>query len=179
MKLKYVDYYEKGVSRVENGVPVIINGRIAIDKKPMYLYAVTNATPEEITLYKRFKRDNPDNKDYYRESENGVPLWHSTEMVGFTADVSMFKDRDGKIRFRINKAMQGALEGFRAQFPSLSDKIDDQLWALLASGGPTDITKLGSAVVAGDEGIDEIVDHDDTAADSGGSDDSTAPESES
>ena len=49
MKLKYVDYYEKGVSRVVNGVPVIVDGKVVRDVKPMYLYAVVDATPEEIS----------------------------------------------------------------------------------------------------------------------------------
>jgi len=162
MKLKYVDYYEKGVSRVVNGVPVIVDGKVVRDVKPMYLYAVVDATPEEISMYKRFKRDNPDGKDYYRESENGIPLWHNPEFVGMVADISSYKDKEGKVRFRVNKAVQGALEGMRKMFPSLSGKIDDQLWALLATGTAVDLTTLGSSVASDTSVHDNIVDTDDT-----------------
>lgn len=165
MKLKYVDYYEKGVSRLVNGVPVVVDGKVVRDVKPMYLYAVTDATPEEITLYKRFKRDNPDGKDYYRESENGIPLWHNPEFVGMVADISSYKDKEGKVRFRVNKAVQGALEGMRKMFPSLSGKIDDQLWALLATGTAVDLNTLGSSVASTPEVEDVIVEHDETPMD--------------
>jgi len=165
MKLKYVDYYEKGVSRVVNGVPVIVDGKVVRDVKPMYLYAVVDATPEEISMYKRFKRDNPDSKDYYRESENGIPLWHNPEFVGMVADISSYKDKEGKVRFRVNKAVQGALEGMRKMFPSLSGKIDDQLWALLATGSAVDLNTLGSSVASATDVEDNIVEHDETPMD--------------
>jgi hypothetical protein len=163
MKLKYVDYYEKGVSRLVNGVPVVVDGKVVRDVKPMFLYAVVDATPEEISMYKRFKRDNPDGKDYYRESENGIPLWHNPEFVGMVADISSYKDKEGKIRFRVNKAVQGALEGMRKMFPSLSSKIDDQLWALLATGTAVDLNTLGSSVASTTDVQDDIVETDDTA----------------
>ena len=143
MKLNYVDYYEKRTSRVVNGVPVIVDGKVVQDTKPMYLYAVTDATPEELVMYKRFKRDNPDGADYYRE-QDGVPLWHNPEFVGMTAEISKYQDKDGKTRFRVNKAMQGAIEGMRAAFPSLGSKLDEQLFAILYSGAPTTIDKLAN-----------------------------------
>lgn len=165
MKLKYVDYYEKSTPRVVNGVPVIADGKVVRDVKSMYLYAVVDATPEEITLYKRYKRDNPESKDYYRESENGIPLWHSNEFEGFDCDISSYKDKEGKTRFRINKALRGALEGLRKANPTLSSKIDDSLWALLASGTAADLTKLGSSVASGTDVDDNIVDTDGTGGD--------------
>jgi len=160
MKLKYVDYYEKGVSRLVNGVPVVVDGKVVRDVKPMYLYAVVDATPEEITLYKRFKRDNPDGKDYYRESVNGIPLWHSSEFEGFDADISSYKDKEGKVQFRINKALRGALQGMRKANPTLGDKIDDALWALLGTGTAADLSKLGSSIAEDTSKEDKLVETD-------------------
>ncbi len=175
MKIKYVDYYEKGVSRVVNGVPVIVDGKVVRAVRSLYLYAVVDATPEEISLYKRFKRDNPESKDYYRESENGIPLWHNPEFVGMTADISSYKDKDGKIKFRVNKAVQGALEGMRKMFPSLSGKIDEQLWALLATGGAADLSTLGNSVDKPEDVQDKIVDQDETPIDN---EESEAPDNQ-
>jgi len=163
MKLKYVDYYEKGVSRLVNGVPVVVDGKVVRDVKPMYLYAVVDATPEEISMYKRFKRDNPDGKDYYRESINGIPLWHSSEFEGFDADISSYKDKEGKVQFRINKALRGALQGMRKANPTLGSKIDDALWALMGTGTAADLSKLGSSVASDTSVDDNIVDTDDTS----------------
>lgn len=173
MKLKYVDYYEKGVSRVVNGVPVIENGKVVRDVKPMFLYAVTDATPEELVQYKRFKRDNPEGADYYRESENGIPLWHNPEFVGMNADISTYKDKEGKTRFRVNKAIQGALEGMRKAFPSLGDKLDEQLFAILYSGAPADLNKLGTTAPAQDTENDKIVDTTEGAEEGSDSDDTS------
>ena len=146
MELKYVDSYVKSKPKVVNGVPVVVDGKVVYDKRTMYLYAVVNATPAEITEYKRFKRDNPDDADYYRESQGGVPYWHSTEFDGLTVGISKYVDKNGKLRFRTNKAMIGALEGLKEKHPSLSGKVDDALWNIYTAGGPTTIEALESSI---------------------------------
>lgn len=157
MKMKYYDTYNKRKPVVVNGIPVVQDGKILQSKTPMYVYAITSATPQEITDYKRFKRDNPDNADYYRESENGIPLWHDTQMHGLgEIQIDMYKTKEGQLRFKVNNAMRGALEGLRDQSPGLSAKVDDALWALMTAGTPVDINSLTSPI-AKEATVDEIV----------------------
>lgn len=176
MKMKYSDTYTKRTPVVVNGVPVVENGKVVVTKKRMYVYAITSATPEELVLYKRFKRDNPDGNDYYRESDNGIPLWHDGQMYGLgELQIDMYKDRDGKMRFKVNDALRGALEGIREQTPSLGEKVDDALFALMTTGAPVDVAKLTSPVAkqVDEETIVEVepsISDDETPEDLGGGD---------
>lgn len=158
MKLKYSDYYEKRMPVLENGVPKVVNGKIVTTKEGRYVYAVVDATPEEITLYKRFKRNNPEGKDWYKESKNGIPLWHTTDFEGMEVPVSNYKDEEGNVIFRINKAMRGALEGIKKANPSLGSKVDDALFTMLMTGSAVNLDTLTSAISGKNAEPDNIVD---------------------
>lgn len=176
MKLKYADYYEKRETVLENGVPKVENGRVVTTKAGRYVYAVVDATPEEITLYKRFKRNNPEGKDWYKESVNGIPLWHTTEFEGMEVPVSSYKDENGNVVFRINKALRGALEGIKKSTPTLGGKVDDSLFALLMSGGAVDLNKLTASIAGDSNGTDNIVDTDNSGTTEDETEQSETPE---
>lgn len=176
MKIKYYDSYSKRKPVVVNGIPVVKDGKIVQTEMPMFLYAITSATPEELVLYKRFKRDNPDNSDYYRESKNGIPLWHDTKMHGLgELQVDIYDTKEGKVGFKVNNAMRGALEGIKAQSPGLTDKVNDALWALMTAGTPVDINTLTSPI-AQNNPEDSIVETDNGAGESTDPDSDTTPE---
>lgn len=178
MKLKYSDYYEKRMPVLENGVPKVVNGKIVTTKEGRYVYAVVDATPEEITLYKRFKRNNPEGKDWYKESKNGIPLWHTTDFEGMEVPVSSYKDEEGNVIFRINKAMRGALEGIKKANPSLGSKVDDTLFAMLMSGSAVNLDTLTSAIASKGTESDNIVETDNSGNTEDETEPSETPESE-
>ena len=83
-------------------------GNVILDKETqkvkgnlvtLWRYAVCDATPQELALYKKFKTQ--DGKNYYREEKIGnktYPLWHG-DYLGREVTLRSYTRQDGKLGF--------------------------------------------------------------------------------
>jgi hypothetical protein len=140
MKVQLINSYKK-LSTVtdSNGLPVVENGAAKKVLRTMFRYGVVGATPEEITLYKRFK--NQEGTNYYRE-ENGVPLFHSREFIGNEAKLNHYVREDGKIGFSVNSTEVDALQAMAEKFPHLAQTLALQISAIMLSGSTLDMGEI-------------------------------------
>jgi hypothetical protein len=140
MKVQLINSYKK-LSTVtdSNGLPVVENGAAKKVLRTMFRYGVVGATPEEITLYKRFK--NQEGTNYYRE-ENGVPLFHSREFIGNEAKLNHYVREDGKIGFSVNSTEVDALQAMAEKFPHLAQTLALQISAIMLSGNTLDMGEI-------------------------------------
>jgi hypothetical protein len=140
MKVQLINSYKK-LSTVtdSNGLPVVENGAAKKVLRTMFRYGVIGATPEEITLYKRFK--NQEGTNYYRE-ENGVPLFHSREFIGNEAKLNHYVREDGKIGFSVNSTEVDALQAMAEKFPHLAQTLALQISAIMLSGSTLDMGEI-------------------------------------
>jgi hypothetical protein len=140
MKVQLINSYKK-LSTVtdSNGLPVVENGAAKKVLRTMFRYGVIGATPEEITLYKRFK--NQEGTNYYRE-ENGVPLFHSREFIGNEAKLNHYVREDGKIGFSVNSTEVDALQAMAEKFPHLAQTLALQISAIMLSGNTLDMGEI-------------------------------------
>jgi hypothetical protein len=140
MKVQLINSYKK-LSTVtdSNGLPVVENGAAKKVLRTMFRYGIVGATPEEITLYKRFK--NQEGTNYYRE-ENGVPLFHSREFIGNEAKLNHYVREDGKIGFSVNSTEVDALQAMAEKFPHLAQTLALQISAIMLSGNTLDMGEI-------------------------------------
>lgn len=140
MKVQLINSYKK-LSTVtdSNGLPVVENGAAKKVLRTMFRYGIIGATPEEITLYKRFK--NQEGTNYYRE-ENGVPLFHSREFIGNEAKLNHYVREDGKIGFSVNSTEVDALQAMAEKFPHLAQTLALQISAIMLSGNTLDMGEI-------------------------------------
>jgi hypothetical protein len=147
MKVQLINSYKKLSNVTENGLPVLVNGVVQKNLRTMFRYGVTGATPEELSLYKRFK--NQDGTNYYRE-ENGVALFHSREFIGNEAKLNHYVREDGKLGFSVNSTEVDTLQAMADKFPHLAVTLSTQITALMLSGS---MLNLGD--IAEQEHIDQ------------------------
>lgn len=140
MKVQLINSYKK-LSTVtdSNGLPVVENGAVKKVLRTMFRYGVVGASPEELSLYKRFK--NQDGTNYYRE-ENGVPLFHSREFIGNEAKLNHYVREDGKIGFSVNSTEVDALQAMAEKFPHLAQTLALQISAIMLSGNTLDMGEI-------------------------------------
>ena len=158
MKVQLINSYKK-LSNVtdSNGLPVVENGAAKKVLRTMFRYGVIGATPEEITLYKRFK--NQEGTNYYRE-ENGKPKWFDREFYGFDCcEVKLFERADGTKGFKTVNTMVDAYAVLAEQTDDATEKarLLREANMIKLSGKPYKATAVQADAVEGDN-VDEEVD---------------------
>ena len=139
MKLNLINSYPKfRVTKDAQGLPVLDKetGKEKGQLVKMFRYALLDATPAEIALYKKFKTQ--DGANYYRESTeiiNGKkrPLWHG-EYLGKEVTLRSYVRTDGKIGFSADTTEVDELMALAAKFPDMADTLHAKVVNLQLSG---------------------------------------------
>jgi hypothetical protein len=139
MKLHLLNSYPKfKVTKDAQGEPVLDKetGKAKGQLVKMFRYALLEATPAELALYKKFKTQ--DGKNYYRESTELIegkkrPLWHG-EHIGREVTLRSYVRTDGKIGFSADTTEVDELMAMAAKFPDMADTLHAKVVNLQLSG---------------------------------------------
>jgi hypothetical protein len=133
MKMQLIKSYKKPSTITDaNGLPVLdtVTGRPLTKLRTMFRYAVVDATPKELAMYKRFR--NQDGVDYYREAKlkdgRTVPVYISSEYHGNSVTIDAYDREDGRVGFSV-------------------DTTDTDIYASLAEQNPAQAAALQAVVV--------------------------------
>lgn len=96
-----------------------------------FRYGIKDCTPQELTLYKRFR--NQDGTNYYRE-EKGVPLFHSREFLGDDCGIRGYVLEDGRIGFSVETTEVDRLKALAEQYPDMAPQLNRQISTIMLSG---------------------------------------------
>ena len=139
MKLHLLNSYPKfKVTKDAQGLPVLDKetGKEKGQLVKLFRYALLEATPAELALYKKFKTQ--DGKNYYRESTELIegkkrPLWHG-EHLGREVTLRSYMRSDGKIGFSADTTEVDELMALAAKFPDMADTLHAKVVNLQLSG---------------------------------------------
>ena len=137
MKLRLLNSYPKfRVTKDAQGLPVLDKetGKEKGQLVKMFRYALFDATPAELSQYKKFKTQ--DGANYYREEKvNGKtrPLWHG-EYLGREVTLRSYTRNDGKIGFSADTTEVDELMALATKFPDMADTLNAKIVNLQLSG---------------------------------------------
>jgi hypothetical protein len=134
-QIQFINSYKKVTVETRNGIPVLENGQVVKTLKTMYRYGVVDATPQELSLYRRSKVT--EGADYYKE-ENGTPLWHTSDFKGFKCTIRHY-EKEGQVRFIVDSSTVDAYTAIADKHPQLAGAMSDLIAAELLAGGRLDI----------------------------------------
>lgn len=126
-KMKLLKAYKRNVEVLDaNGLPVkdALTGKPLRTTRNIFRYALVNLTPQELALFKRFKRQ--DGEDYYRE-EGGYPLHFTSEHFGREAEIEHYITEEGRVGWSVNQTETIELEDMAAKYPALQAMIAEQI----------------------------------------------------
>lgn len=118
-------------------------GNVVLDKETqkakgnlvtLFRYAVCDATPQELALYKKFKTQ--DGKNYYREEKIGnksYPLWHG-DYLGREVTLRGYTRQDGKLGFSADTTEVDELVALGKRFPDMQETLNAKIVNLQLSG---------------------------------------------
>lgn len=146
MKLKLINGYEKAfVIKNDLGLPVVdeLTNKPVTQRVTMWRYGVVDAKPNEIAMYKQFKRQ--DGKDYYSilKDENNkpilingkeVPLYHTSTHMGKEKTLSYYVKEDGRIGFAADNTELLELKAMAEKYPALAASLQMQMMTMETQG---------------------------------------------
>ena len=118
-------------------------GNVVLDKETqkvkgnlvkLFRYALCDATPQELALYKKFKTQ--DGKNYYREEKIGnktYPLWHG-DYLGREVTLRCYTRQDGKLGFSADTTEVDELVALGQRFPDMQETLNAKIINLQLSG---------------------------------------------
>lgn len=139
MKLNLLNSYPKfKVTKDAQGLPVLDKetGKEKGKLVKLFRYALLEATPAEIALYKKFKTQ--DGKNYYRESTELIggkkrPLWHG-EHIGREVTLRSYVRADGKVGFSADTTEVDELMAMAEKYPDMAESLHAKVVNLQLSG---------------------------------------------
>lgn len=135
MKIKLINAYPKYVDvKTPSGeLAKDAFGRTIKEKRSIFRYAITEASPEEIDAYRQSAMRDGD--DYYRETEDGKPIYFSTTYLGRNAEINHYVDTEGEHRFASDRTDALETEALIAAAPSLAAELERELITKMKEGG--------------------------------------------
>jgi hypothetical protein len=169
MKLHLLNSYPKfKVTTDAQGEPVLDpqTGKAKGKLVKRFRYALLDATPAEVALYKKFKTQ--DGKNYYRESKEIIegkkrPLWHG-EHIGREVTLRSYVRTDGKIGFSADTTEVDELMAMAEKFPDMADTLHAKV---------VNLQLTGKRIILDDENQDDEEQEETTLADETSGDDNT------
>lgn len=151
-KIKLIDSYKQAVVKRDTETNEVLT---TLDGKPVYerdargkirftikfLYGWNEWEEDELDLYKDFKAQ--DGADYYRESDGGVPYYHSDTHFGMDAVIEGYTREDGRIGFAVKDTdasiIRSQMDGEFADFPEIRAELGRKLLHILSAGTRMDV----------------------------------------
>jgi hypothetical protein len=157
-KLQYIKAYEKAQPmKDENGETILdAFGRPTYSKdrkqrlKPMHLYGFLEYTEEELDQYKESKMGD-NGEDWYKETEGGIPLFHSDYNYGNIIQLNLYFREDGTPGFAVDNTdiinIQEQMEEFK-DFPEIVRDLAGQLRVIKTRGERMDVDAVEKKLAA-------------------------------
>lgn len=119
-------------------------GNLVMTKRNVFRYAITEATEEELELYKQRQ------SEYYREEvQSGKPLFYSVDFLGNSAEVSVVENEDGTVAVLADRTDIVKLKSIYEEIGHIGDNsklIGQMLLETMLGGKEFDVSKYRKKV---------------------------------